>query len=251
MVHYRDIVLGAFLWSLSLVGAQARSLPNTYIVQLSDSSIIDSFLPSTFLHNYTIRHRLNSPGLFTGVSLSLANPGNASDGVLSTELSKLPGVVSVFNVPSITPPRVTTVVASRADSTSPYEEYSSPPPMIPVVGTSDSHLSSALEMTGVDKLHALGIRGKGMKIAFLDTGVDYRHPALGGGFGEGFKIAGGYSFINDAGELANSTDPFADCLFDVGGHGTHVSGESRSLLIALSPRQPANCTRNCDHAEVF
>lgn len=224
MVQYHSIVRGAFVLSLNVLATQSKTLPNTYIVQLSDASNIDSFPSSALSYGYTIRHRYNSPGLFTGVSLSLANPNNASNVVLSEELRQLPGVVSVYNVPTIMPPKMTSSVAPRADPSSPYEEYPSPAPMTPIVGTRDSHLASALEMTGVDRLHALGIKGKGMKIAFLDTGVDYRHPALGGGFGPGYKIAGGYSFINDAGQLANSSDPFADCLQGVGGHGTHVSG---------------------------
>lgn len=31
----------------------------------------------------------------------------------------------------------------------------------------------------------------------IDTGVDYNHPALGGGYGKGFKIVGGYDFVGD------------------------------------------------------
>ena len=33
-------------------------------------------------------------------------------------------------------------------------------------------------MTGVDKLHAAGILGKGAKVAIVDTGVYYTHPAV-------------------------------------------------------------------------
>lgn len=33
--------------------------------------------------------------------------------------------------------------------------------------------------TGVDKLHAKGIRGKGATIAIIDTGVNYKHKAVG------------------------------------------------------------------------
>lgn len=33
-------------------------------------------------------------------------------------------------------------------------------------------------MTGVDRQHAEGILGKGVKIAVVDTGVDYNHPAV-------------------------------------------------------------------------
>jgi subtilisin family serine protease len=59
-------------------------------------------------------------------------------------------------------------------------------------------------MTGVDKLHAEGLNGNGIKIAVIDTGVDYTHPALGGGFGPGFKVIGGYDFV---GEEFNGIDP--------------------------------------------
>lgn len=57
------------------------------------------------------------------------------------------------------------------------------------------------------------ITGKDVIIAIIDTGVDYNHPDLGGGFGEGFKVAKGYDFIN------NDPDPMDD-----NGHGTHVAG---------------------------
>jgi subtilisin family serine protease len=32
--------------------------------------------------------------------------------------------------------------------------------------------------TGVDKLHAAGIRGKGATVAIVDTGIDYTHKAV-------------------------------------------------------------------------
>ena len=58
-----------------------------------------------------------------------------------------------------------------------------------------------------------GARGKGIVVAVIDTGIDYRHWALGQGFGSGFKVAGGYDFVN------NDGDPRDDS-----GHGTHVAG---------------------------
>jgi subtilisin family serine protease len=60
---------------------------------------------------------------------------------------------------------------------------------------------------------ALGTRGKGVTVAIIDTGIDYTHPALGQGFGPGFKVIGGWDFVND------DADPFDDA-----GHGTHVAG---------------------------
>jgi len=32
----------------------------------------------------------------------------------------------------------------------------------------------------------------------IDTGIDYKHPSLGGGFGPGFLVTGGYDFVGDA-----------------------------------------------------
>ena len=55
--------------------------------------------------------------------------------------------------------------------------------------------------------------GRGVKIAVIDTGVDYMHADLGSGFGAGYKVAGGYDFVND------DADPMDD-----NGHGTHVAG---------------------------
>ncbi|KAK0389939.1 hypothetical protein NLU13_3512 [Sarocladium strictum] len=81
-------------------------------------------------------------------------------------------------------------------------------------------------MTGADRLHALGIKGKGVKVGVIDSGVDYSHPSLGGGFGSGFKIAGGYDFVGDDFYGQNAPvpddDPIVSCIS--GGHGTHVAG---------------------------
>lgn len=51
--------------------------------------------------------------------------------------------------------------------------------------------------TGVLDLHKKGIRGKGILVGVIDTGTDYRHPALGGGFGKGFKVEGGRDIVGD------------------------------------------------------
>ena len=58
----------------------------------------------------------------------------------------------------------------------------------------------------------LGFDGSGIKIAVIDTGVDYNHPDLFG-FGSEGKVIGGYDFID------RDKDPL-----DTNGHGTEVAG---------------------------
>ena len=66
-------------------------------------------------------------------------------------------------------------------------------------------------MTGVDKLHDEGLIGHGILVGILDTGVDYNHPALGGCFGPGCKIAGGTDLVGNAYDGTNTPVP-GECL---------------------------------------
>ncbi|HYO09137.1 MAG TPA: S8 family serine peptidase [Tepidisphaeraceae bacterium] len=57
------------------------------------------------------------------------------------------------------------------------------------------------------------ITGKGQAVAVIDTGIDYTNPLLGGGFGPGHRVVGGWDFVSD------DADPM-----DTYGHGTEVAG---------------------------
>lgn len=57
------------------------------------------------------------------------------------------------------------------------------------------------------------ITGTDYAVCIIDTGIDYTHSDLGGCFGNGCKVLGGYDFVN------NDTDPKDD-----NGHGSHVAG---------------------------
>jgi len=59
-----------------------------------------------------------------------------------------------------------------------------------------------------------GLDGTGIRIAFLDTGVNYNLENLGGGIGLGFKCLDGYDFWND------DDDPINDTPEET--HGTNV-----------------------------
>ncbi len=72
-----------------------------------------------------------------------------------------------------------------------------------------------------------GLTGKGIRLAIIDTGIDYMHPDLGGGFGPAFRVKNGFDFVN------MDDDPMDD-----NGHGTHVGGiaaGSSSTVPGIAP----------------
>jgi subtilisin family serine protease len=78
-------------------------------------------------------------------------------------------------------------------------------------------------MTGVDRLHEEGLTGAGIRIAVMDTGIDYHHPALGGCFGEGCLVSLGRDLVGDSpagGGAAPDDNPDDAC----DGHGDYYPG---------------------------
>lgn len=67
---------------------------------------------------------------------------------------------------------------------------------------------------GADLAAQAGFTGAGIKVAVLDTGIDYNHPDLKDNY------RGGYNFVYD------NDDPFDDSMsaYVPTGHGTHVAG---------------------------
>jgi subtilisin len=76
---------------------------------------------------------------------------------------------------------------------------------------------------GAGAVHNSGNKGTGIKVAVIDTGIDYTHPDLDGNF------AGGKDFVN------NDDDPMDDHY-----HGTHVAGtiaaeDDNSGVVGVAP----------------
>ena len=75
--------------------------------------------------------------------------------------------------------------------------------MLPYVKrvVSDTPMHALAEGANITLINApkvwtsLGSRGSGVTVAIIDTGIDYRHSALGSGFGPGFKVKGGWDFV--------------------------------------------------------
>lgn len=92
-------------------------------------------------------------------------------------------------------------------------------------------LATAIQMTGADYVqNVLGFTGADIKVAVIDTGVDYDNPDLGGCFGDLCRVMRGWDFVGDAynadsTSLLYSPTPVPDAdPDDCNGHGTHVSG---------------------------
>lgn len=86
-----------------------------------------------------------------------------------------------------------------------YERWATLDESVPLIG--------APQVWEMRDASGQAVTGRGIRVAIIDTGIDYTHSDLGGGFGPGYKVVGGYDFVND------DFDPVDD-----DGHGTHVAG---------------------------
>ena len=57
---------------------------------------------------------------------------------------------------------------------------------------------TAIRMTGADIAQsALGLIGRGVTVAVMDSGLDYQHPDFGACFGLNCRVAAGFDFVGD------------------------------------------------------
>ncbi|RKP08014.1 peptidase S8/S53 domain-containing protein, partial [Thamnocephalis sphaerospora] len=74
------------------------------------------------------------------------------------------------------------------------------------------------------KRRAFSPSHEGVKVGIIDSGIDYRHPDLGGCFGSGCLVTYGYDFVGDAYTGDGNARPDSDPMDECNGHGTHVAG---------------------------
>jgi len=83
-------------------------------------------------------------------------------------------------------------------------------------GSGSADLWSQASWLGDPASQSRPLDGTGQTVAIIDTGIAYDHVSLGGGYGPGYRVLGGWDFAE------NDADPYDDA--PGGYHGTHVAG---------------------------
>ncbi|CAM1505058.1 Fc.00g106950.m01.CDS01 [Cosmosporella sp. VM-42] len=193
--------------------ASSSRVPGAYIFEFEDDHDSGDFFAKAASEEANTRMQFDYK-LFKGASIQFDDIENAED--KAARMAALPAVKQMW----------------------PVQLYKIPTPNIEWTGEPDKDYSTAMRkratndtsdtfsphvMTQVDKLRAEGITGKGIKIAVVDTGIDYKHPALGGCFGPNCLVSFGTDLAGDDYSGFNTPLPDDDPM-DCAGHGTHVAG---------------------------
>jgi len=164
----------------------------------------------------------SSPSLFRGVSIAIDQPDDSSplkkrsdqeqelhmQSIQNTVLRK---ILEQNRVKHIYP--VTEIPRPNVQNMSPnFEAYaidedSRIVPKAPTLELPKNGLPLPFShaMTQVDKVHNQ-FKGNGVLVGIIDSGIDYRHPAFGSGFGPGYQVRFGYDLV---GNQFNSRDPLS------------------------------------------
>ncbi|CDH52138.1 subtilisin-like protease [Lichtheimia corymbifera JMRC:FSU:9682] len=216
---------------VSFANNNNRQLPGRYIIEFSDDYVgtTEQFLDEverehqsfrwTMAHDYHSNRHPDS--IFRGISIHMeeqpgiraANTATMSEHQVMRHVMEKHLVKRVFPVFEVPRPKLHrhNIIRAQALDISPE-----------VSGLPFSHA-----MTQVNRVHSeLGLDGEGVLVGIIDTGVDYNHPSLGGGFGPGYKVAKGYDLVGDDLDVKNpgSLHPGKTPLDTCAGHGTHVAG---------------------------
>lgn len=189
-------------------------VPGAYIVEFSDDVDSSAFYDELRSDGLVIDHRMDFKyQLFKGASFNIGTSANYDHKSAAAKVLEKAQVKSIWPVRTVKFPNAELVSVGRntsgtTSSTSGTKKRKE-----------DLNSFSPHVMTQVDRARAAGLTGKGIRIGIVDTGVDYRHPVLGGCFGEGCLVSYGKDLIGDAGDIYNPV-PDADPLDTCEGHGT-------------------------------
>jgi subtilisin family serine protease len=204
------------------INSPDNQTPTTWLVQLSGKATAQG---GTAAGVKAARDAFTAGAKKLGLNVSIRQSyGTLWNGVsVSVPLSQVGSLSSISGVTGVYPSGTATVEPSVAADP---DDLASDP------------------MIGADPINGgvAGNTGQGVKVAIIDSGIDYTNPDLGGCFGAGCRVIGGWDFVGDA-YNADSTSPFynpvpvsdadpkpCDPVFadtrpnSAAGHGTHVAG---------------------------
>ncbi|ATY64980.1 subtilisin-like serine protease PR1C [Cordyceps militaris] len=200
------------------------AIPGAFIIEFEDGHNTQASLDAV-KKDATVRIDLNFE-LFQGVSIQLNDVNSAEE--KAQKLAELPAVKNIWPVKVVPRPNPAIEwVATEGLQALVHADPSS----INARDTAEP-ISSAQRMSQIEKMRAKGYKGRGIKIAVIDTGIDYKHPALGRCFGEGCLVGYGYDLVGDAYGNGNYRPVPDNDPMDCGGHGSHVAG-----IIAAQPNE--------------
>lgn len=248
----------------ALVGCSKKS--DNAIKTSGDSNSIFSNRPQIYDRDF-ILIKLKNPALLTSVAVKngkrVVDPGlkKAIDQeqiqllkdleLISTEISVVYRYRMILNAVAVIAP-VSTLdkikalpSISYAEKTGTFARPAALQPEMQARGTLSIKDHNSVKFIGASAAQARGVRGQGLRIGIIDTGIDYTHAMFGGSGTEeaykaidpakmaaGFpsqKVVGGTDLVGTEFD-ASSADftkrlpkPDANPL-DEGGHGTHVAG---------------------------
>lgn len=211
----------ALVLSLGLATASAQEAvsrsdaenSDLYFVELQGKPVADGntlanvraeksrFMRAAALAGVQFKRQRSFDVLFNGYSVRV-------NGAQRVSLAALPGVKAIWRVDRIDAPEFNPTAGSSPD------------------------LATAIAMTGANVVqNTLGYTGAGIKVAVMDTGIDYDHADFGG---DGVdrsnstvfptaRVVTGWDFVGDDFNFDQTPvpDPYPD---DCAGHGTHVAG---------------------------
>ncbi|KAI8837293.1 peptidase S8/S53 domain-containing protein [Chytridium lagenaria] len=156
-----------------------------------------------------------------------ANGMELSNMLVRTKIqTKLANIVSIQFVKPVDESIVTAITALDVSR---VQRIARPTPFIAKESTSALYAPESIHsITGVnDARNKLGLTGKGIKVAIIDSGVDYNHEALGRVLDLDSRcLMVTVNLVGDSYSASSppveDSDPLDDCS-DVS-HGTHVSG---------------------------
>ena len=195
-------------------GKRVNETPNRWFIRLKGSPVAEG---NSLMAISTEQDRFRADATAQGISYTenyqYSTLWNGLSITASTKelgkISRIPGVIAIYPVSIIRMPE-TTQSAYNPD------------------------LYTALYQSGAKRVQdEFGFTGKGIKVAVMDTGIDYDHTAFGGdgrvrANSKRFpnsRVIAGWDFVGDAYNAdINATivpDQYPD---DCAGHGTHVAG---------------------------